>query len=287
MLHQAGFNSAVATLGTALTKEHMPLIVRGNPKVILAYDGDNAGVEAAFKASIMLSSMNIDGGVVLFGKGLDPADMVKNGQIEQLNSLFKRPEPFVEFVINRIIKKYDIKNPIEKQKALNEGSHYLKSLKETIREDYVGLLSSKLNISQNLIKVQTHNSVKMIKEKKVFEDMLELTIIKTILANPNLIDTLLDTINPKMFKTHSAELEAILNNDKENPLLRTIILRDDIKVYEEEEFIASMLNFLINFYEDELKKVKTSNMSYDKKSFTIRKLRDNIKNLREGKIIKS
>jgi len=106
MLHQAGFNSAVATLGTALTKEHMPLIVRGNPKVILAYDGDSAGVEAALKASIMLSKMSTDGGVVLFTGNQDPADMVQNGQIEQLNHYFNNPVSFVEFVITHIIKKY-------------------------------------------------------------------------------------------------------------------------------------------------------------------------------------
>ena len=66
MLHQAGFNTAVATLGTALTGEHLPLLRRGEPKVILAYDGDKAGIAAAFKASIMLSQSDFEGGVVIF-----------------------------------------------------------------------------------------------------------------------------------------------------------------------------------------------------------------------------
>ena len=286
MLHQAGFNSAVATLGTALTKEHMPLIVRGNPKVILAYDGDSAGVEAALKASIMLSKMSTDGGVVLFTGNQDPADMVQNGQIEQLNHYFNNPVSFVEFVITHIIKKYNIKNPIEKQKALNDTTSYLKTLPEAQRLEYTGVIATKLNISQNLIKVQTHNSNRLQGNKRVFEDTLELTIIKTLLTKPNLIDTLLDTISPKMFKTHSSELLALLNNEKDHPALRSILLRDDIKVYEEDEFTASMLNFLINFYNEEFKRVKNSNMSYDKKSFTIRKIRDNIRKLREGKFVK-
>ena len=45
-----------ATLGTALTKDHLPLLRKGEPKVILAYDGDSAGIAAALKAAIMLSS---------------------------------------------------------------------------------------------------------------------------------------------------------------------------------------------------------------------------------------
>ena len=48
MLHQAGFKTAVATLGTALTSEHLPLLKRSESKVILAYDGDSAGQYAAF-----------------------------------------------------------------------------------------------------------------------------------------------------------------------------------------------------------------------------------------------
>ncbi|WP_458700243.1 DNA primase [Sulfurospirillum sp. 1307] len=285
MLHQAGFQTAVATLGTALTKEHLPLITKTNPRVILAYDGDSAGIAAALKASLMLSKMSVDGGVVIFGAGADPADMVKNGQIEELNRLFNKPTAFVEFVITHIIKKYNIKNPIEKQKALEETSAYLKTLPATINEEYTGIVAAKLNISQNLIKVQTHNSSRLQNNKRVFEDILELTIIKTLLTKPSLIDTLLDTINPKMFKTHQIELDALLKNQKDHPKLREILLRDDIKVYGESEFTASMLNFLINFYNEEFKRVKNSDMDYDKKSFMIRKIQENIFHLKQGRLV--
>jgi len=184
MLHQAGFTNAVATLGTALTKEHIPLISRGNPKVILAYDGDNAGVAAALKASLMLSSTGINGGVVLFSGNMDPADMVQKGQSEKLNKLFHNPQPFIEFAIERIVKKHDIHNPLEKQKALEEGSAYLKTLPGTVANSYAGMLSGALNINQNLVKVQTHTSNRLKRQKDPFEDILELTIIKTLLTKP-------------------------------------------------------------------------------------------------------
>jgi len=285
MLHQAGFTNAVATLGTALTKEHIPLISRGNPKVILAYDGDAAGVAAALKASLMLSSVGINGGVVLFGENMDPADMVQNGQSDKLNRLFHNPQPFIEFTIERIVKKYNIQNPLEKQKALEEGSAYLKTLPSSVANSYAGVLSGTLNINQNLVKVQTHQSNRLKQRKASFEDTLELTIIKTLLTTPNLIDTLLDTIDVNMFKTHNAELSALLANDKEHPSLRRILLREDIKVYDEDELIASMLNFLYAFYTEELKKVKSSSMDYKNKSFTIRKMQDKIMKLRQGKLV--
>ncbi len=90
MLHQAGFNTAVATLGTALTAEHLPLLRRGEPKVILAYDGDKAGLAAAFKASVMLSQSEFEGGVIIFADGMDPADMVNNNKVEELNEILLR-----------------------------------------------------------------------------------------------------------------------------------------------------------------------------------------------------
>ena len=68
MLHKAGINNAVATLGTALTKEHIPLLNKGEPEIILSYDGDKAGINAAFRASSMLAplSKTKKGGVVIF-----------------------------------------------------------------------------------------------------------------------------------------------------------------------------------------------------------------------------
>jgi len=286
MLHQAGFTNAVATLGTALTKEHIPLISRGNPKVILAYDGDNAGVGAALKASMMLSSAGIDGGVVLFGENMDPADMVQSGQSDRLNKLFHNPQPFIEFAIEKIVKKYDLHNPLEKQKALEEGSVYLKTLPSSIANSYAGVLSGTLNINQNLVKVQTHQSNKLRGEKRIFEDILELTIIKTLLTKPNFIDTLLDAIDASMFKTHNMELQTLLSNDKENPSLRKILLRDDIKIYNEDELTASMIHFLYAFYQEEYKKIKDSSMNYENKRFAMRKIQEKIYKLKQGKLVK-
>jgi DNA primase len=65
MLHQGGFKEAVATLGTALTNEHLPLLRKGDPKIILAYDGDKAGVAVLLKLLLCYPCW-FDGGVVLF-----------------------------------------------------------------------------------------------------------------------------------------------------------------------------------------------------------------------------
>ncbi len=62
LLHQAGFKNAIATLGTALTPSHLPLLKKGDPEILLSYDGDKAGRKAAYKASLMLAKEQRKGG---------------------------------------------------------------------------------------------------------------------------------------------------------------------------------------------------------------------------------
>ncbi len=284
MLHQAGFDNAVATLGTALTQEHLPLIAKLEPEVILAYDGDDAGINAALKASMLLSHHSFKGGVILFGGGLDPADMVKNNEIGKLNRLFSQAQPFVEFAIERIVKKYDFNDPIEKEKALNEGTQYLQSLSLAQQESYRGVLSGALNLPQNLVKLkrnQTHRD-----KRESFEDFLELTIIKTILCKPTLIDTLLDTIDIVMFKTHHIEFSLLLANKLDDARLRRIMLWDDIKIYEENDLFSAMITFLIRFYNEKLHHIKNDRLlNYKEKQFHIRSIQEKIFKLKKGELV--
>ena len=291
MLHQAGFTNAVATLGTALTHEHLPLLTRGDPEVIVAYDGDTAGVNAALKASMLLSQHGIKGGVVLFGGGMDPADMVQNKMIMELERLFRTPQPFIEFALERIVKKYvttqhNLSDPIVKEKALTEAKVYINSLPISVQDTYLGVLSTKLGMREERLKyVQPYKPQKQLKQERSFEDMLELTIIKTILQEPNLIDTVLDTIDISMFKTHGEEFSLLLNNELEHPKLRRILLWDDIKVYDEASLISSMIAFLHGYYMECFTRIKASRtLSYEKKQFLIRKVQHKIQTLKKGEL---
>lgn len=286
MLHQAGFNEAVATLGTALTNEHIPLLARANPRVILSYDGDSAGVEAALKASKLLSQHGIDGGVVLFTGDLDPADMVERGLVNKLNELYNHPKNFIEFTLEQTIKKFDIKQPMEKQKALDETLDFLKTLPSTLAQNYTGMLASFLNIKEGLIRINNKQRVKKTLQSNAFEDTLELSVIKTLLINPSLVDLVLDIVDVSMFKTHFGELESLLNNKRDTPELRRLLIWDDIKTFDEDELTNALVPFLISFYEEKLNEVKASKtLNFDKKSFYLRKFRDNITRLKKGELV--
>jgi DNA primase len=192
--------TAVATLGTALTAEHLPLLRKGEPKIFLAYDGDKVGRAAAFKASKLLSMSGFDGGVVLFEGGLDPADMIKNGQIEALNALLHRPIPFIEFVISEMISAYDLQDPKAKETALHENIAFLKTLSPLLQEEYRPFVASKLGISPSLIHIGHKKNTTAQSINFSHHDIWELSFIKTILERPQLLNSLLNYIDVSLLQ---------------------------------------------------------------------------------------
>ena len=284
MLHQARFNTAVATLGTALTKEHLPLLRRGEPKVILAYDGDKAGLNAAFKASVMLSQSEFDGGVVIFKDGLDPADMVKDKRLEELHSMFIEPVPFIPFTIDYIVSKYDISEPIQKQKALNEANEYLKSLSLLNQDEYKRYIAQKLNIRENLI--QTVNTKQRLNEKSSIKiDIAELCIIKSILENPKRLDMVLDIVDASMFEYHKDEFLLLLT-DINNTKLNQIALNDKLESYNDERLNKELLILLHKFYSNKLISLTyNKELNFNQKIMQIKIIKDNLSQLKQGKLV--
>jgi DNA primase len=255
MLHQAGFENSVATLGTALTQDHLPLLRRGEPKVIVAYDGDGAGLNAAYKAALMLSGGNFEGGVVIFAQGVDPADMVKANKIQELSAIFEHPKPFIPFVIDYLIAKYDLHDPQNKQKALEETNDFLKTLNPIFQDEYKRYLASRLNVNEKFIKVQ-HQKVQNSNNIQLMKiDIAELCIIKSIADKPNRLEMVLDLIDASMFEYHRSEFEMLLH-DKENPKLIGILLNEQLETYDDERLSNELRVLLIKFYEKKLHAIR-------------------------------
>jgi DNA primase len=274
MLHQAGFTHAVATLGTALTAEHLPALRKGEPKVLVAYDGDKAGRAAALKASKLLSGSGFSGGVVLFGEGMDPADMVKNGHIEQLNAL------------TEMINTYNLNDPKAKEGALHETIAYLKTLSPLMQEEYRGFIASKLGISPSLVKISHSPATKHEPINFSHHDIWELSLVKTILERPTIIDSLLDFIEPQLLQYHGSELFCAINGE-DDPRLRAIVMDDRIRIFEGDDAIRlELITFLTHHYNRELKKIASENtISFDEKSYKIRQMRDKIGKLKRGELV--
>lgn len=288
LLHQVGFHNAVATLGTALTKDHLPLLSKEEPSVIMAYDGDIAGKNAAFKASQLLALNHKDGGVVIFDKEQDPADMVKSGQIQKLNTLFSSPKSFVLFVLEEIIASFDIKNPIQKENALKNCTQFLRGLSEVTQLEFESILETLMEIPSNLISLSNQSpkqqKIKKLPVKSNDKDLAEKSIVKSLIHSPELLHIALEYLSPALFTTQKEAYEAILREDMEHPSLMAITLDEVAKILPEVEFKRQINGLLIICQQEMLKKRKLSEESskeWEECTFILRKLMEKRQNLIE------
>ena len=279
MLHQAGYTNAVATLGTALTHEHLPILKKMGVNVIISYDGDNAGINAAIKAATLLAQNSFEGGAVIFEEGKDPADMIKEGI--DLEPIFSNHTPFIEFVIQETIKKYNLKNPHQKQEAFNEVKNFILSLPVLIQEDVARYASQLMQVDFKLLK--SKQKIELNQNKKI--DLGEASIIKTLYENKNYINEVVEYLNPNIFNHHSYELQLVYEEEYENPALLDIVLNDEIKVLDYDGLINSIRNLLIKYYQTKIEKLKYSNEDLLTKSHKIKKYRQIMYKLKKGELI--
>lgn len=292
MLHQAGFKSAVATLGTALTQDHLPLVSRGDPKVILGYDGDNAGIKAAFRASQIL--VQKEGGVVLFEGGLDPADMVAQNRLDELRDKFNQPMPFIEFILRHIVGEYQLSNPLQREKALNECLQFLSTLSPILQDSYRPLVAQLLNVGLNMIGVR-HKG----KPAQKTKDEIHLPgvgneelILAYILDDNSLLDFALDYVDSNAFFVHKMGFEALLRGEMTHPSLTTILSNPQIMILQEEpdrkmeSFKKELILLIVRYNQALLDFVqRDEKLSFAQKSIKIREIRNKILRLKEGELI--
>jgi len=287
MFHQAGFTEAVASMGTALTPEHLPILRKGDPKIILAYDGDKAGQAAALKAAQMLSHSGFDGGVVLFPDGQDPADLIAKGQSEEVATLLRGAKPLIPFVLEQTIYAYDLNDPRAKEAAFGSAKQFLDTLTPIIKDAYIPMAATLLGITPALFGKQTNlgNARENISQKR--DDVAQLSILKTLLEKPNLIDSVLDVIDVPMFGGYAELFSALINGEKEHPHLMGLAVDDTFEVMSEEELQHVLRSFLIKHYDAKLKTiVADSSIPFSKKSFMIRKIKtDIIPRLKRGELV--
>jgi DNA primase len=292
MLHQAGFTQAVATLGTALTSEHLPLLRKGEPRILMAYDGDAAGRNAALKASKLLSASGFDGGVVLFEGGRDPADMVKEERVEELGAMFRKPRPFIEFVLSTILEGYDLTQPRAKEQALLEATAYLKTLSPLMQEEYKRFLAARMGISPGLVRVggQTVRGAAPAPTPAAapsHRDLWELSLIKTVLERPDAADAMLDFISPQMLRFHTAAFEMALTGANDTPELIEIAMDESIPVFTDGDMLKNeLILFLRRYYEQQRQAVmRDPSIPSDKKYFLNRQILGKIAKLKKGDLV--
>ena len=146
-LHQAGFENAVATLGTAITPEQARLMGRYTKKVIISYDSDNAGQNAANKAIKLLGEAGIDASVLKMSGAKDPDEYIKLYGAPAFSKLLGSSRSPFRFKVDSILAKYNVNEVDQKVKAVSEIAGVLADMSQkTERELYMRQISEELDI---------------------------------------------------------------------------------------------------------------------------------------------
>lgn len=157
-LHKAGFNTAVASMGTALTTEQAKLIKRFVDKVYICYDGDTAGKKATLRGLDILKDNGLDVYVMSLPEGLDPDDVINKYGQAGYRKIMEQALPLIDFKLEFLKKLYDVKSSEGKTKYLNDAIEVLNSLTDVEKEVYISKVSETSGIMKDFIKRQLVSS---------------------------------------------------------------------------------------------------------------------------------
>lgn len=217
-LHNAGFNNAVATLGTAITEQHIKLVSKytKSRKLYLSFDSDEAGINAANRGAEVIKNAFEGLGEIkqfdenyshsTFGnelktaceiriisspKGKDPDELIRNEGDKAFQKLIDNAPLLIDFQINKILSE-DNEN-LSPQEKFKKSAQIIPILAEIgnsiIRDEYIAIVSERLNIKEETLSteikklLQSHSPVK----KAVLAVNKEKKCEKHVLAQKNLL----------------------------------------------------------------------------------------------------
>ena len=152
-LHEVGVRNVVATLGTALTRDHVKLLGRFAKRVVYLFDGDEAGLRAADRAAAFIDKAltpeagrdRIELEVAMLPAGTDPADFAAAKGADAVLEVIASAVPLLRFAIDRRLAGYDLERPAQRAKALSDAAAVLAPVKDSILgHDYANYLADKL-----------------------------------------------------------------------------------------------------------------------------------------------
>ena len=137
-LHQYGFDCAVASLGTSLTEEHAALLTRYTDQVVLIYDSDKAGQNATQRAIPILEKAGLQVKVLKMKDAKDPDEFLKKFGADKFKVLLEDASNRVEYQLNAIRRKYDLRVDEERVKYIQESAQLISTLGSSVQREVYG-----------------------------------------------------------------------------------------------------------------------------------------------------
>lgn len=218
-LHQAGIYNVVASLGTALTPIMAKLIKRYADKVVLSYDADNAGMNAADRGLAILKKEGLEVRILSVPDGKDPDEFIRKNSREDFLNIVDNSLPLIDYKIKRVKEHCDFSEASGITKYAQGVIKIIEDLNSVERDIYVNRLSSETGIKEtaiyDLMKGEFQNSVHNGSNMNSAEDFgqnlylepayikYERSLLKIICSNPEAYDYCLNLIDTDTFESEA------------------------------------------------------------------------------------
>jgi DNA primase len=165
---KAGIDNGVATLGTSLTDEHAKIISRNAESVIICFDADTAGIDAAFRTSEILENSGLFVRVAKMPDGMDPDDYINKYGTEKFRSdVIGASLTLMSFKLQYLRKGKNLSDEGERIQYIEEVIKVISGLPKAVERDhYLRQLSEEFNLSLDAVKQQQYQTYRQIQKKK-------------------------------------------------------------------------------------------------------------------------
>ena len=153
-VYMAGIGNVVATSGTAFTEHQARLLGRFTKRVVLNFDGDNAGVNAAEKVLGMLVEEGFEVRLAMLDGGFDPDSFLRQHGVPEYAALLRSAVPYIDFLTERARSQFGARTPEGRVKALNYLLPHIRRIpNQILRTQVASDVAQKLGIDSGLSRV--------------------------------------------------------------------------------------------------------------------------------------
>ena len=177
-LHQYGIKHSVATLGTALTTQHIRTLKRYTKNLIAVFDADQAGIQATLRSLPLFLEEEVMGKTIALPRGEDPDEFLRKGKLEEFEKRAAEAIPLLDFFLERLMETHDVKSIEGKVKIAEEGIALFGKIPDRIRRDfYIKALAERLDLQESFLYEMVRSSAKG--RHKVEEDLKKRVVEKS------------------------------------------------------------------------------------------------------------
>ena len=154
--YQFGVRNVVASLGTALTPDQVKLLSRFARKVVVNYDGDRAGIQAAKKSIEILLAEDLEVKVLVLPDDADPDEYIRKFGVSEYQRQRAQAQPHIQFIIESALRDRNLHRPAEKAEAVEEVLPYIRAVKSRIQKrEYFDMAMDALGIDRENVNTST------------------------------------------------------------------------------------------------------------------------------------